>query len=41
MTATVKGTYRSQSFVDIVDTDSVSLGGSDNVSPLFFDPEYS
>jgi len=36
-----KAIYISQSFVDVIDTDSVSLGGSDNVSPLFLDAEYS
>lgn len=41
MTAADKATYTSQSFVDVVNTNSVSLGGSDTVSPLFFDPEYS
>ena len=41
MTAAQKGTYSNQSFVDVVDVDSVSLGGSDNVSRLFLDLEYS
>jgi len=41
MTSAVKATYTGQSFVDVVNTNSVSLGGSDTVSPLFFDPEYS
>jgi hypothetical protein len=31
--------YTSLSFVDLVDSNSVRLRGTDNISPLFYDPE--
>ena len=41
ITGAVRGTYTSLTYVEIIDRDSATLDGTDNISPLIFHPEFN